>query len=106
MLQGDPRLIFSESQFHYDGEHRRHFSVVKDDLKLLLDANQGTAELYNLKADRRERQNLLETSEKRNIQALRFALDAYIARDTTDTESISELDEQTLRELRELGYID
>jgi arylsulfatase A-like enzyme len=106
LLDGDPHLIFSESQFHYDGEHRRHFSVVKDDLKLLLDANQDTAELYNLKADRRERHNLLAASEKRDIQTLRFALDAYIARDTTNNESPGELDEQTLRELRELGYID
>jgi arylsulfatase A-like enzyme len=106
LLDGDPHLIFSESQFHYDGEHLRHFSVVKDDLKLLLDANQDTAELYNLKADRRERHNLLAASEKRDIQTLRFALDAYIARDTTNNESPGELDEQTLRELRELGYID
>jgi hypothetical protein len=99
-------MIFSESQFHYDGEHRRHFSVVKDDLKLILDSNQGTAALYDLEADRRERQNLIGTPREPDVQALRFALDAFIARDTTDVESLSELDEQTLRELRELGYID
>jgi arylsulfatase A-like enzyme len=106
LLDRDPRMIFSESQFHYDGEHRRHFSVVKDDLKLILDSNQGTAALYDLEADRRERQNLIGTPREPDVQALRFALDAFIARDTTDVESLSELDEQTLRELRELGYID
>jgi arylsulfatase A-like enzyme len=106
LLDANPRMIFSESQFHYDGEHRRHFSVVKDNLKLMLDPNHGTAELYDLDADRRERQNLLGTPEEPDIPSLRFALDAFIARDTTDTESSVELDEQTLRELRELGYID
>ena len=106
LLNNDPRMIFSESQFHYDGEHRRHFSIVKGDLKLMLDANQDTAKLYDLEADRREQRNLLGTPEEPDVRSLRFALDAFIARDTIDVESPSELDEQTLRELRELGYID
>jgi hypothetical protein len=99
-------MIFSESQFHYDGEHRRHFSVVKDEFKLMLDVNHGTAELYNLEADRREKQNLLGSPAEPDVRSLRFALDAFIARDTSDTDSPVEMDEQTLRELRELGYID
>jgi arylsulfatase A-like enzyme len=106
LLDDESRMIFSESQFHYDGEHRRHFSVVKDEFKLMLDANHGTAELYNLEADRREKQNLLGSPAEPNVQSLQYALDAFIARDTSDTASPVEMDEQTLRELRELGYID
>jgi arylsulfatase A-like enzyme len=106
LLDADPRMIFSESQFHYDGEHLRHFSVVKDDLKLMIDANQGTAELYDLRADRREKHNLLGTPGEPDVRSLRFALDAFVASDTVKTESPIELDEQTVRELRELGYID
>jgi arylsulfatase A-like enzyme len=106
LLDGDSRLIFSESQFHYDGEHRRQYSVVKDGFKLMLDANRGTAELYDLKADRSEKQNLLGTAGEPDVRSLRFALDAFIARDSIDTESAVEMDEQTLRELRELGYLD
>lgn len=104
LFQKGPREIFSEAQFHYDSTHLRKYSVVSGPTKVILDMNRDARELYDLGADPGERENLQGTTAP--PESLMLGLDSYVARSAPVEQRSGELDQQTLEQLRELGYIE
>ncbi len=101
-----PEAVYSEARFHYDGEQLARYSVVARGHKLVLDANRGTRELYDLEADPGERQNLAGGERPELERELALLLEPYTERAEGARRRPSELDAETREQLRALGYID
>jgi len=99
------RTCFSERTF-YGLEEK---AVQDADSKLILRVNEQRQELYDIKADSHEQDNLID-SQADEASRLRALLDGWMERmPELDTEALSgnqqDLSKQDLQQLRSLGYI-
>ena len=106
-IESDYQLIHPENpDFHIDGPRGKWRGVIADRYKLLRipQPDGDRLELYDLRVDPRETQNLVE-SEPGLVDQLRPLLAEFDALvDGQEPETV-EMDEETARRLRGLGYI-
>ncbi len=101
------RLFFAETSFHYDRARLRRFAAFRGSRKLVLDHGPGTLELFDLGSDPLEQRNLAQPTPSAADRQLEKALRAYAERSVQASKSGDvELDCETVRALRSLGYLD
>lgn len=99
--------FFAETTFHYDHRVLRRFAAYRGSRKLILDAETGHLELFDLARDPHEQTDLAGQGLPPADRELEKALREYVRRSlaSTRTEGV-ELDCETVRSLRSLGYLD
>ncbi len=98
------RFRHGAPDFDFDPLDRRLQSYQVGDLKLIRD-DQGRVELYDLSSDPHERTDV-STERPQDVERLSNALDTWLrSRETARTLGEVEMDEETLEELRALGYL-
>ncbi len=102
---GGPGRAFAEG---ISREGKRQWAIREGDWKLVLDDQAGTLELYDLAADPGERRNRL-AEEREVARRLLAELEAFVERmggDLLPRAEEAEVNEELMRRLESLGYVD
>jgi arylsulfatase A-like enzyme len=105
LFEESPAYVSSEAQFHYDGRHLRRYALVGEGHKLIADPEAGRVELYDLEADWQE-QHDLASARPEIVARLARALADELEGAPAARQHPGALDDETLGQLRELGYIE
>lgn len=104
LLAEPPDHVVSEAQFHYDGRHLRRYALVGDGHKLIVDLDAGRVELYDLETDWTEQDDIaLERPEI--VARLAEVLSRHLEALQPAAQHPGALDDETMQQLRELGYV-
>jgi arylsulfatase A-like enzyme len=105
LLAEPPSHVVSEAQFHYDGHHLRRYALIGEGHKLIADLGTGNVELYDLEADWKEQDDVADERPEIVVR-LAKALSDHLEGTAPAVQHPGALGDETLQQLRELGYVE